>query len=76
MSKEKLQVDLLFLGDSVAPRAMDVYSKYYPLAPARSKNPQEVWGAFRNSRIGVFGPPQCIQMDGGGGWKSEVRAEK
>ena len=42
MFNGKLWVDLLFLDDIVAPHAMDVYSKYSFLIPARSKNPREV----------------------------------
>ena len=39
--KEKLQVDLLVLGAIIALRAMDVYSGYALLMPARSKCPRE-----------------------------------
>ena len=72
---EKLQVDLPFLGDIVAPRATDVFSEYSLLEPARSENPPEAFGASRISRIGVLCPPQCIQMDEGGVWRTEVWAE-
>ena len=63
MFNEKLRVDLLSLHDILAFHVMGVFSEYSLLIPVRTKNPQEVWGAFCNSRIGVFGPPQCIQMD-------------
>ena len=39
MFNEKLQADLLFLGDIIALHIMDVYSKYSPLIPARAENP-------------------------------------
>ena len=75
MFDEKLLADLLFLDDITALRAMDVFSTSAPSMPVRAKNPQEVWGAFCNSRIGIFGPPQCVQMDKGGEWGNEVWAE-
>ena len=53
----KLQAGLLFLGDIVALHVMDVFSKYSPLIPVRTKNPQEVRDAFCGSWIGVSGPP-------------------
>ena len=43
---EKLQADLLFLGDATAPRTMDIYSAYSLLVTLRSKNPREVWNFF------------------------------
>ena len=46
MFNEKLQVDLLFLGDLIVLHIMDVFSKYSILTPLRSKNPLEVWDAF------------------------------
>ena len=69
---EKLQIDLLFLGDIIALRIMDMFSKYSLLIPARSKNPQEVRDAFCNSWLSVFGQPKGIQLDEGGGWKNEI----
>ena len=39
--KGKLQVGLLFLGNAIALRAMDVYSEYPLLVPARPENFQE-----------------------------------
>ena len=71
---EKLQVELLFLNDITAMRAMGVFSTYFFLIPTHSKNPQEVWGTFCNSRIRVSGPQQCIQMDEDGERKNEVSA--
>ena len=38
----KLQVGLFSLDDLIALRAMDVFSKYFHLIPARSQNPHEV----------------------------------
>ena len=72
---EKSQVGRLFLDDIVALRVMDVSPKYSLLTPVRAKNPQEVRGAFCNSRIGVFGPPSCIQMDEGGERRNELWTE-
>ena len=46
MPNEKLQVDLVFSDDIIAPRVMDVPSKYLLLIPVRTKNPLEVWDAF------------------------------
>ena len=66
MLSEKLLADLLFLGDIIALRLMDVFSKYSFLIPVRARNPQEVWAAIGSSRIGVFGPPTSIHIDGGG----------
>ena len=65
---EKMQVDLLFTGDIIALHVVGVSPKYLSLTPARSKNPQEVWDAFSSLRIGVIGPPESVQMSGGGGW--------
>ena len=56
--KNKMQVDLLFLGDIIVLRVMDVFSKYSPLTPARYENPQEVRGALTNLWIGISGPPK------------------
>ena len=53
---EKLQVALLFVGDIIALRIMDVFSKYSFLIPVRTKNPKEVWDALRTSWIGFFAP--------------------
>ena len=72
MFNEKLQVDFLFSDAIAALHVMDVFSMYSPVPPARPKNPQEVWGAISNLRIGIFGPPKCIQMDEGKGRKDEV----
>ena len=52
---EKLQVDLLFLDDIIVLHVLDLFSRYSLLAPVRSKNPEEVWDAFCNSWIAVFG---------------------
>ena len=72
---EKVQRNLLFLDDFIVLRALDLLSRYSSLAPVRSKNPGEVWGAFRTSRIAVFAKPRSIQMDEGGEWKNELWAD-
>ena len=54
---------------------LGVFPKYSLLVRVRTKNPQEAWGAFRDSRIGVFGLPQRIQIDECGVWKNELRRE-
>ena len=65
VSNEKLQADLLFPGDLIALRAMDVFSKYSLLIPVRSEGPPEVWDFISDSRIGVSGQPQSIRTDEG-----------
>ena len=52
---EQLQVDMLFLYDAIALRAMDVYSKCPHLVLVRSKSLLEVWDVSCVSRIAVFG---------------------
>ena len=42
MFSEKVQVDLLFLGDITALQDMGMFSKFSLLLPVQSKNPQEV----------------------------------
>ena len=66
MFNEKVQVDLLFLGDLVVAHAMDVFSKYSLLHPAQSKNSQEDWGVLGAGWLGTCGPPKCNQMGEGG----------
>ena len=46
------------------------------LLPARSKDPREVWDAFRGARIGVLGQSKISQMDEGGEWKDEDEADR
>ena len=60
MFSERLQTDLLFLGDINALHIMDVFPKYSILTRVRSKNPQEVWDAFLASWVGVFGAPKSL----------------
>ena len=60
---ENLQVDLSFSADTVASHDTEVFSKYSPSVPVISEDPQEAWGVFASSQIGIFGPPKCIQMD-------------
>ena len=74
MFNGKLQVDLLFLEDIIAVHVIDVFSRRPLLQPVHTKNSQ-VWGAFCSSRIGVFGPPTCIQTDEGGEWKNAQQTE-
>ena len=64
---EKVQVGLLFLGDLVVVRAMDIFSEYSSLRPAQPKNPQDVRDVFCAGWLGSFGLPKCFQMDEGGG---------
>ena len=61
------------MNDLVAAHALDVFSKYFPLSAAQPKNPQEVWGGFSGEWLGTYGPPKCIQMNGGGDWEDEIR---
>ena len=64
-----------FLDDLIALRALVMFSKYSPLLPVQPENPQEAWDAFRGGSLGAIGPPKCLQMDEGGGWKNELRAD-
>ena len=73
MRSGKLQVDLPYSGDLIALRAMDVYRKHSPLIAARSRNPQEAWGASRSAWVGVFRRPMCVRGDQGGDWKNKIR---
>ena len=66
MFNGELQVDPLFLGDLIASRVIDAFSKYSHLLPFRSKNPKEVRDASYGARIAIFGQPKCIRMDEGG----------
>ena len=64
--------NFLFLGGVVVLHGQRVFPKYSLPTPACFKNPREAWGASSNSRIGMFGPPKCFQMDEGGGLKRDV----
>ena len=75
MISEKPQAGLLFLEYAIALHVMDVFSDIPLLIAVRAKNPQEVWGAFCSSWIGVFGPPMSIRMDEGGGRKNKLRPQ-
>ena len=46
MFNEEVQADLLFLGDTIAMRAMDMFPKYSLLLQVQPEYPQEVWGVF------------------------------
>ena len=61
----KVQVDLPLLGDIIVLHVLDISPRYSHPVPGRSKNSDEVWDAFRASRIAVFGKPRSIQMDEG-----------
>ena len=61
-----------FLGDIIALRAMDMFSEFPFLRPVQPKNPREVWDVFCSGRLGMFGPPNSIQVDRGGEWKDEI----
>merc|ERR1711951_45024 len=39
---EKLQVDLLFLGEHIVLHVLEIFPRYSLMVPARSKNPEEV----------------------------------
>ena len=54
MINGKLQADLLSLDAIIAPLSMGVFL----VVRVRTKNPLQGWGAFFNSRIGVFVPPR------------------
>ena len=69
------KANLLFLSDLIGLRALDVFPKCPLVVPARSRDPQGVWGAFCSVRIGAVGRPKRTQMDKGGDWKNEVWAD-
>ena len=75
MVNEKLQIDLLSLGDIAALRVMDVAPTYSFLAPARPANPPGAWDFSSASRFGIFGPPKCIQMGEWARRQNDVRAD-
>ena len=60
----ELQMDLLFLDDVIASRAINTYPKYFLLIPARPKAPLGRWDGPRSVRIAIFGRPRWIQMEG------------
>ena len=66
MFNELAQVDLFFLDDLVARRAMVLFPEYSLLFPVRPENPQGVWDVFWGDWLGACGPPKCLQMDAGG----------
>ena len=75
-SFKEVQVDLPFLGDIIALHVLDLFSRYFLLVPIRSKNPEGVWDTFCASRIAVFGEPRINQMDEGGEWGNDLRADR
>ena len=56
-SNKKVHVDLLFRGDAISVRAMEVNSLYSLLARVPSKDPLKVWGATAACWVAVFGKP-------------------
>ena len=72
MFHEKVQVDLPFLNEIIALRAMVMYAEYSFLFPGQSANPREVWDVFCGGRLGIFGPPKGVQMDEGGECQNEI----
>ena len=75
MINGKLQADVPYLDDLIALHAMDVYRQYSLLNPARSKNPQEAWGASRRAWVGVLRQPKSLQGGRGGDWQNEIRTD-
>ena len=68
-------MDLVFLDDIIAVRAMDVFSKYSLLHPVQTDCPQEVWDVSCAGWLGTFGPRKCVQMDEGGGREYEIQTD-
>ena len=62
---EKLQVDLPFLGDTIAPNATDMYHAYFLPERVRSTGLSEVWNASCGSWIAIFARPSITQIDEG-----------
>ena len=60
---EKVQADLLLLGDITVLHVLDLFSRYSLLSPAGSKNPVEVRDTFCMSRVAILGEPRITQMD-------------
>ena len=58
---EKVQVDLLFLGDLIASQVL-VDSKYLLILPVQPGNPQGLWDVFCDGRSGICGAPKTIQF--------------
>ena len=65
-------MDLLFLYNLIALRAMDLFPRSFTLVLAPSKNASKACDAFAASRITVSGEPRRLQIDSGGDWKHEV----
>ena len=60
---KKLRIDLFFPNGITTLHVLDVFLKYSSLSPERPKGPQDEWDILSGLRIGIFGPPKCIQMD-------------
>ena len=54
MFNGKAQAGLPFLGDIIALRAMDMFSKYSFLLPVQSENPQEAGDVLRGGWLGAL----------------------
>ena len=63
MFNEKLQLDLPFLDDIIALHVTDVFPMNSSLTPVRYKKPRGVWDVSSSLQVGIFGPPECTQMD-------------
>ena len=69
-------MDLLFLDDIITLTILDVFSKYRILTRVRPEDPQEVWGAFLPSWVGVFGAPKVCIRGEGGEWNAVLRERR
>ena len=73
MFNEKVQVGLLIPGETFALHALDMCPKYSLLLPGRSATPRKVRNVSCRGWLGIFGPPESIQMDEGGGGRMRFR---
>ena len=62
----------MFLGDLTISRILSLFSRYSPLVPARSKNPEGLWDTSCASWVAVFGEHRIIQMVEGGEWQNDL----
>ena len=70
---EKLQVGLPLLGPIGSKYAY--WLRVCPLGTGANKNPLKGWDAFCSSWVAVFGRPKVIEVDEGGGWENDIRAD-
>ena len=66
MFNEQVQVDLLFMDEIIALRAMDTVSEYSLFLSVQPETPQEVWEALCGGCLGIFGSPKNARGDEGG----------